>query len=157
LSDLELCRAEINDLHNRMSIVSNAEHVMVSLDASSPLPAIPAGLLLLQRARQVFAVADRDSNGRLSKKEAKRAISADPDLMVLFGFRRMADFSAWFASVDKDHDGTVSEHELEEWLLRHHMDEERLRAVKTQHDHDDDSHMDGLGFLFSLEARQIQA
>jgi hypothetical protein len=94
---------------------------------------VPGGVLLIQRAHHIFAQADKDSDDRLTKREAKAAISGDESLMVLFGFHRMKHFSSWFSSVDKDNDGWLTEHELEEWLLRHHADHARADGMRQQH------------------------
>ena len=90
------------------------------------------GTALIQRARRVFDGCDTDGDGRLSKKEAKAAISGDESLMVLFGFHNMRCFRGWFQAVDKDNDGSISSHELEEWLLRHHTDDARAEAMRMQ-------------------------
>ena len=64
-------------------------------------------------------------------------MSGDEALMVLFGFHKMSHFSDWFQSVDKDQDGSLTEHELEEWLLRHHADDSRTAVMRLQHIDDD--------------------
>jgi Ca2+-binding EF-hand superfamily protein len=123
--------ARVNALEEELAHARSVA-VVAPVAVGEAMVRLPAGVLLTQRAHHVFARADKDSGGRLSKKEAKTVIAADESLMVLFGFHRMKDFAEWFSSVDKEHDGWLSEQELEEWLLRHHSDASRVGAMRLQ-------------------------
>ena len=76
---------------------------------------------LLAAGLEVFNLADKNSDGTLSKREMKNAITGSEKLCALFGFKngRLKHFSEWFVSVDTDHDGTLTLAELDDWLLHH--------------------------------------
>ena len=60
-------------------------------------------------------------DGRMSKRAMKAAISGSPEMCAKYGFKqgRIQHFSEWFNAVDTDHDGTLSNDELDDWLAHH--------------------------------------
>ena len=129
---------DVSPTHSRQAAASSPPLHYSSGSASPPPAADPFRsmasrvAMLEQQGRAVFAAADKSGNKSLSKKECKHAITGDPTLMDHFGFHTMEEFGLWFDSVDTDHEGTVHEHDLQEWLLRHYEDTSRHHAIKAQ-------------------------